>query len=102
MIRRPPRSTLFPYTTLFRSMVPDPLRNELRTLAALVGAGGGRFMLVPAGLVYRRSARAPGPPAATPQPTGVVVGGPPRPGGVPPLGAGGGGESLAAATPRAQ
>src|SRR3712207_7765124 len=27
MIRRPPRSTLFPYTTLFRS-----LRNELRKL----------------------------------------------------------------------
>src|SRR5437868_8038190 len=24
MIRRPPRSTLFPYTTLFRSIVPDP------------------------------------------------------------------------------
>src|SRR2546430_11116954 len=23
MIRRPPRSTLFPYTTLFRSLVPD-------------------------------------------------------------------------------
>src|SRR2546425_10818188 len=23
MIRRPPRSTLFPYTTLFRSIVPD-------------------------------------------------------------------------------
>src|SRR5437762_5643849 len=23
MIRRPPRSTLFPYTTLFRSMMPD-------------------------------------------------------------------------------
>src|SRR2546422_1670805 len=23
MIRRPPRSTLFPYTTLFRSYVPD-------------------------------------------------------------------------------
>src|SRR5256886_13182417 len=23
MIRRPPRSTLFPYTTLFRSMLPD-------------------------------------------------------------------------------
>src|SRR2546429_7326641 len=23
MIRRPPRSTLFPYTTLFRSFVPD-------------------------------------------------------------------------------
>src|SRR2546425_11041918 len=25
MIRRPPRSTLFPYTTLFRSLVADPL-----------------------------------------------------------------------------
>src|SRR2546430_6991514 len=25
MIRRPPRSTLFPYTTLFRSDVPDDL-----------------------------------------------------------------------------
>src|SRR3712207_7365006 len=24
MIRRPPRSTLFPYTTLFRSFVPRP------------------------------------------------------------------------------
>jgi len=36
-------------------MVRDPLRSELRTLAALVGAGGGRFMLVPAGLVFRRT-----------------------------------------------
>src|SRR5256885_12742560 len=26
MIRRPPRSTLFPYTTLFRSMLDDPKR----------------------------------------------------------------------------
>src|SRR2546421_2026110 len=24
MIRRPPRSTLFPYTTLFRSLISDP------------------------------------------------------------------------------
>src|SRR5256886_9039403 len=29
MIRRPPRSTLFPYTTLFRS-VPDVVRDALR------------------------------------------------------------------------
>src|SRR3712207_8989215 len=30
MIRRPPRSTLFPYTTLFRSLFPIPLdRNDL-------------------------------------------------------------------------
>src|SRR2546429_5433110 len=26
MIRRPPRSTLFPYTTLFRSDLPGPLQ----------------------------------------------------------------------------
>src|SRR2546428_144649 len=33
MIRRPPRSTLFPYTTLFRSPVPPP---ELTTALVLV------------------------------------------------------------------
>src|SRR5437764_4206685 len=33
MIRRPPRSTLFPYTTLFRSRKPLPvLRFALRTI----------------------------------------------------------------------
>src|SRR2546428_5063428 len=31
MIRRPPRSTLFPYTTLFRSPLPGTLRGFLRT-----------------------------------------------------------------------
>lgn len=35
--------------------VPDPLRSELRTLAALAGQGGGRYALVPAGLVFRRT-----------------------------------------------
>src|SRR5256885_7872062 len=29
MIRRPPRSTLFPYTTLFRSAVPPPGSRQL-------------------------------------------------------------------------
>src|SRR3712207_7727495 len=29
MIRRPPRSTLFPYTTLFRSLLVAPLRVQL-------------------------------------------------------------------------
>src|SRR3989454_11625053 len=28
MIRRPPRSTLFPYTTLFRSMAPLAIAND--------------------------------------------------------------------------
>src|SRR2546426_10145820 len=34
MIRRPPRSTLFPYTTLFRSLIPNPrdLNDLLRTI----------------------------------------------------------------------
>src|SRR3712207_8384669 len=41
MIRRPPRSTLFPYTTLFRSEAGDPL---LRLLAQVEDFGrcGGR------------------------------------------------------------
>src|SRR5688572_32494767 len=29
MIRRPPRSTLFPYTTLFRSRIGHPVRGRL-------------------------------------------------------------------------
>src|SRR5256886_12463225 len=39
MIRRPPRSTLFPYTTLFRSLgTPgDPGLGYLQTLAELAG-----------------------------------------------------------------
>src|SRR3712207_8895048 len=35
MIRRPPRSTLFPYTTLFRSRIRGPLH-------VLLDAGAGR------------------------------------------------------------
>src|SRR2546422_2946186 len=33
MIRRPPRSTLFPYTTLFRSLTPAQLKRELQRIA---------------------------------------------------------------------
>src|SRR5436309_8776372 len=32
MIRRPPRSTLFPYTTLFRSPIPAASQQALQTL----------------------------------------------------------------------
>jgi hypothetical protein len=39
-------------------LVPDPLRGELRTLTALAGSGGGRYALVPAGLIFRPSERA--------------------------------------------
>src|SRR5256885_10847879 len=44
MIRRPPRSTLFPYTTLFRSRdvlvsdIPAVLHSDLYAVAALAGA----------------------------------------------------------------
>src|SRR5256885_15347509 len=34
MIRRPPRSTLFPYTTLFRSMSAAPSQETLRLVVA--------------------------------------------------------------------
>src|SRR3989442_5570487 len=46
MIRRPPRSTLFPYTTLFRSAGELPPRSNLRDLIAtgadLVVFSGGK------------------------------------------------------------
>src|SRR5260370_22917069 len=38
MIRRPPRSTLFPYTTLFRSPVPS---QSLEAEIQAAGGGGG-------------------------------------------------------------
>src|SRR3712207_8375208 len=42
MIRRPPRSTLFPYTTLFRSRFdPDRFLNGSVDLDTLVPQGGG-------------------------------------------------------------
>src|SRR2546421_7293640 len=52
MIRRPPRSTLFPYTTLFRSLVTretllTPWRDILRVYRRLEARGeirGGRFV----------------------------------------------------------
>ena len=57
---------------LFRAaklaIVPDPLRTELRTLAALAGSGGGRYTLVPAGLVYRRATAPAMDPARPPPP----------------------------------
>src|SRR5256885_7398733 len=37
MIRRPPRSTLFPYTTLFRSRGPVAARRRLALRVARVG-----------------------------------------------------------------
>src|SRR5262249_61031197 len=57
MIRRPPRSTLFPYTTLFRSLVvvvrETPLHlGHLRQLAALAEIGG--IVMPPVPALYHR------------------------------------------------
>src|SRR2546425_5471867 len=65
MIRRPPRSTLFPYTTLFRS--PGGAQRRAPVRRAPPGAGRGRPPAGP-GLPGRAAARA-GPAAeATPDP----------------------------------
>src|SRR5260221_5643436 len=37
MIRRPPRSTLFPYTTLFRSIASPTAHCQLNTLSCMHG-----------------------------------------------------------------
>src|SRR5256885_5057996 len=54
MIRRPPRSTLFPYTTLFRSLLPA-LALLVGVLAAHPGAADGALGLE---LQIRRVAQA--------------------------------------------
>src|SRR2546430_10453639 len=43
MIRRPPRSTLFPYTTLFRSSVLPVVRSPRQTALCLLNAAGERL-----------------------------------------------------------
>src|SRR5687767_15490363 len=39
MIRRPPRSTLFPYTTLFRSLFPEPVPHQSEPIVDAVKDG---------------------------------------------------------------
>src|SRR3989442_11403531 len=53
MIRRPPRSTLFPYTTLFRSLVG----RVAAATASRAGRRGYRRTLISSGSCLRRSAR---------------------------------------------
>src|SRR3712207_8641149 len=47
MIRRPPRSTLFPYTTLFRSGLTDRLADLDTALRAVAEAGATGVTVVP-------------------------------------------------------
>src|SRR3712207_7042492 len=47
MIRRPPRSTLFPYTTLFRSLTPAPAAERTAPLeSATVTSAGSIFSML--------------------------------------------------------
>src|SRR2546430_13320414 len=65
MIRRPPRSTLFPYTTLFRSLIGRKLPRCRMMVEELVrpgnevfpvrGIGVARVMLPPCELAIERS-----------------------------------------------
>src|SRR2546430_6108654 len=53
MIRRPPRSTLFPYTTLFRTIVRTPVgevhvARAILRLAAVIGGEGNGGVMYPA------------------------------------------------------
>src|SRR5256885_3663481 len=55
MIRRPPRSTLFPYTTLFRSLAGDEFSRKWTALAhdfvgELAGQPRGRYLTFRDGL----------------------------------------------------
>src|SRR5688572_32231152 len=53
MIRRPPRSTLFPYTTLFRS--GPPAEDGLRLLGRVPGPVGEADVVVVARQIPRRA-----------------------------------------------
>src|SRR3712207_9183833 len=87
MIRRPPRSTLFPYTTLFRSQCgfctpgilmtmsafleehPDPTEEEVRhALSGNLCRCTGYQHIVDAVLLAARRLRGAGPACATPPP----------------------------------
>src|ERR1035438_2300031 len=51
MIRRPPRSTLFPYTTLFRSGLASPHRCGVRTVFGVSLTRSARFLRMQLGLL---------------------------------------------------
>src|SRR2546430_5794044 len=87
MIRRPPRSTLFPYTTLFRSRTARPAAAPRRGEASVPARGGGRSEehtselqsqsnLVCRLLLEKKKEKADAPPSAqieTPQPSFVTA-----------------------------
>src|SRR2546422_4624368 len=59
MIRRPPRSTLFPYTTLFRSIANSEVRDNtsFEVLKLTLNDGGYTWEFVPVAGADRKSTR---------------------------------------------
>src|SRR2546429_6894099 len=57
MIRRPPRSTLFPYTTLFRSSFQLAHAASLLLVSGFGGVGGSALAAAFVGMNYSRLAR---------------------------------------------
>src|SRR5256885_12183577 len=61
MIRRPPRSTLFPYTTLFRSLELSPPQTKSNIQTLLAGAVGEATATEAAAAGFRVAHTASGP-----------------------------------------
>src|SRR2546422_6280659 len=60
MIRRPPRSTLFPYTTLFRSEIARPEKDELVSAVNQIPRGDrvpGMVVMAKIGTQHEKKAR---------------------------------------------
>src|SRR5256885_1963492 len=89
MIRRPPRSTLFPYTTLFRSKVQEGQTVPVQTLVAVIETEKGAAVAAPPAPAPSKPAPAAPPPPASPAPDR------PRPPLTAPVGKGGDGTETA-------
>src|SRR3712207_9142924 len=70
MIRRPPRSTLFPYTTLFRSVADELHRRGVPVRHLHVWDDFDRFRRVPAGVDHAWSEHIGRPLSEVPDPWG--------------------------------
>src|SRR5256885_3394649 len=57
MIRRPPRSTLFPYTTLFRSLAPMPSEPRPPASVTAAASAGVDVPAMGAWMIDRKSTR---------------------------------------------
>src|SRR3712207_7699336 len=63
MIRRPPRSTLFPYTTLFRSKPASLVRSRVGVISSSMGTATAATPPTPTPMMKRSAARYHQPPS---------------------------------------